>query len=193
MVGAKKPKAINFECIASPTAPSCGQMIGKKKKIAVPPGLGVSAYPDIKEPPKVTHEYTERSVKQSYSSVSPPAPSPAPYLGNSTSPPSFGPTSTSPYGGDSHTSISPKPYGGPPTGGPPTGGPVPGGRSLPSPTSGTGGHIQARPLPTSGGRPPVGGPPIGGQPQGGGGDNIPEWKRKLMERKEQGGNPPGGY
>lgn len=108
-----------------------------------------------------SYNNTSNLSNSSYNNV-PPQPSSGPSGGSS---PPFGARGPPPFGGRG----SP-PFGGAPPGGNPTPAPPP--RSQPNP-----GPASGRPLP--------GAPVFPTGDGGGGGGDIPEWKRKLMERKNQ--------
>jgi len=241
---AKKPKPTLFQFVSTPGMLPNGQFLPKKHRCNVSPDLGQTAYPNLKEPEKVTQSYSSHISNAAPSSTVPtqPLPSsrpfgggaPSPY-GGSPAPAPYGSPAPAPYGGTS----APAPYGGGsappshyggnsapppshggnsgygapaplsargqeggygglnsssstnsvPTSSPPMGGrgPPPFGVRGPPPIGGASDTPTPapRPQPVPGGRPLPGNPMVMPPPGGGGeGGDLPEWKKKLMERKQ---------
>jgi len=168
MLGSKKYKPVVFN-VAQGVAPPYG--MNKKRQILVAADLPNTSYPDIKEPPQVTKTFVDTR--------------PPPII----APPSKSLPPSSPYGSPPPISAPPSmsppplsPYGSPP---PPRQLSIP---DVPPPMSPSrGGLYNSRgnlPIPLSipSSLPPRGPSPIVSPSNSQGGD-IPEWKRKLMEKK----------
>jgi len=201
MLGSKKPKPVVFNVLQG-VAPPFG--LNKKRQILVPTDLPTSAYPDLREPPQVTKSFVDTRPPPLVSPplqsssltlpISSPYGAPAPPISSPYgSPP---PPISSPYGQpqyqqqqqqDDWSSQGTPSYGSPP---PPIITPPSGGRGVLHNSRGTGPPPLSSPSTREQPPPPTGSPnsrpmpmiPLGGSANTQGGD-LPEWKRKLMEKK----------